>query len=443
MSQSGYTLLGSSSPSNGSVAAGLSAALFRGLSVPIQLVGDSTGVGTSNWFGKLGANLAAAYPAYNVWFRAWNAATQWYDLPTVIASGPSGDSRLAMSGSCAVRYVGTGITGDLDVRVRVAPTLWNKGAVQVLASRWFSTGNQRGWWFGLSTTGTPVMTWTTDGAAGTQVQVFATAGTSGLTNAAPYWLRVTLDVDNGASGNDVKFWTSPDGATWTQLGSTRTTAGVTSIFASTAPYQLGALDSSIGSTFAGDFYWVEIRDTVDGVSLVPPLVDTWDFATSPTVNTVVRAGSPTLLLVNGSETSQNIAYFDNATRRPRMLSPHNVRLVALSTNHNEGVPSDQAYITAYATWVANVKTLLPSVPIVTMAQNPQKSPRSAAEMSVHASRAAALMAWSAGQAGMAGVDTYRAFTDVASQVNSDGVHPSSVGSQAWADYVQRTLLPAG
>lgn len=428
-----------------SPAAGVVASLYRGQSTVIQLIGDSTGVGTTAWFGRLGSAIAAANPSYNVLFRAWNAATQWYDMPSAIQAGPSGDSRITMSGSCAVRHVAASITGDIDLRVRIAPTLWNKGSVQALISKWVSTGNQRSFWFGLSTTGVPVMTWTTDGTLATQVQVFATAGMSGTyPDAQPRWLRVTVDVDNGAAGRTTTFYTSADGVTWSMHGTAVTTAGVTSIFdAASAPYQAGALDSSIGSTFAGDLYWAEARNGIDGVSLVPPLADTWDQATGASTNTVLRAGSPTVLLVAGSETGQTVAYWDNATRRPKVASAHNAKLLILSTNHNEGVTSDQAFIAAYDAWVGNLRTLLPDIPVVTLTQNPQKSPRSTSEIAVHASRGAALAAWSLGNPNVTAIDTYRVFTDVANQVGADGVHPTASGYQAWGDYVYTALLRPG
>ena len=424
-------------------AAGLAASLARQQTAVIQLLSDSTGVGTTSWFGRIGTLLGAKYPAYNVLHRAWNAATQWYDAPTSLQSGPSGDSRITFAGSGAMRWSAAAITGDLDVRVRVLPTSWASGAVQVLAGRWASTGNQRSWWFGLSLAGSPVMTWTTDGASGTQVQVAssvnATAFAASLAAGQPGWLRVTLDVDNGASGNDVKFYTSTDGATWTQLGTTRTTAGVTSVFAGTAQYQIGALDTTVGSTFAGSMYWAEIRDTIDGVSLVPPLPATWDYATNASANTTVRAGSPTLLLVNGSEVGQTVAYWDNSTRRPRALSAHRQDLILMSSGHNEDFTFLPNFVTSFDTWATNVKTLHPFAPMVAVSQNPQQSPRSVNQIQAHAARGAGLMGWAKSRAGVYGIDAYAAFTDLATQVQSDGVHPTATGAQAEADYVLARL----
>src|SRR3546814_4084966 len=56
-------------------------------------------------------------------------------------------------------------------------------------------------------------------------------------------IKVTLDVNNGAAGNDVVFATadSIDG-TYTQLGTTVTNAGVTSVHAGTADLEIGEIN---------------------------------------------------------------------------------------------------------------------------------------------------------------------------------------------------------
>lgn len=70
--------------------------------------------------------------------------------------------------------------------------------------------------------------------------------------AAPLWVAATLDVDNGAAGHDVKFWTSGDGVTWSQLGTTITTAGTTSVSTTgSAVVTVGADSAGTGSMLGG------------------------------------------------------------------------------------------------------------------------------------------------------------------------------------------------
>jgi hypothetical protein len=78
------------------------------------------------------------------------------------------------------------------------------------------------------------------------------------------WIRATLDIDNGAAGNDVKFYTSGDGQTWAQLGTTVTTAGVTSIFGGNASLIVGSIFSGSTQNLVGNIQYVEIRRDIDG-----------------------------------------------------------------------------------------------------------------------------------------------------------------------------------
>lgn len=423
-----------------SAAAGILTALNSGQTAVMQLVGDSTGDVSTEWFGLLGQKIGTAYPNYNILWRPWNSGNQWYDMPTSLQAGPSGESRLTLSGSPMLRYAAAAITGDIDVRGKIAPAQWAKGSIQTVASRYVSSGNQKCFYFGLTSSGLIVLSWSTDGS--TMITKVSTASTTTVfSDASPGWIRATLDVDNGSAQNVVTFYTSSDGSTWNQLGNVVTTAGATSIFnSSTAPYQTGALDTTAGSTFTGDLYWLEIRDGIGGVSLVPPLPGTWDQASSATSNTIVAAGSPTILLVNGSEGGQNIAYFDDAARRPKLMSAHAQNLVLLSSNHNEGTYTTQTFVNAYATWVTNIKALLPNLPLVALTQNPAKSPTAQNGIEVRQRRALALMTYARSQAGVYGIDTYRAFTDVSTQVSSDGIHPTAAGSQVWCNYVYQALF---
>ena len=80
-----------------------------------------------------------------------------------------------------------------------------------------------------------------------------------VTNGEDLWLAATLDVDNGAAGRTIRFWTSTDGVTWTQLGASVVQAGVTSIFNSTAAIGIGSRDSGTLDRLAGKVYYAEVR----------------------------------------------------------------------------------------------------------------------------------------------------------------------------------------
>lgn len=137
------------------------------------------------------------------------------------------------------------IVGDIDIRARVALDDWTPAAVSALVAKYVSTGDQRSYRLYVSADGKLHLAWSPNGTSPSVIDVASTVAT-GVTDGATKWVRATLDVDNGAVGNDVKFYTSDDGTAWTQLGTTVTTAGVTSIYAGTAPGEIGAYS---GGTF--------------------------------------------------------------------------------------------------------------------------------------------------------------------------------------------------
>ncbi len=149
------------------------------------------------------------------------------------------------------------ITGDIDIRVKAAATDWTPSAFRHFAAKRPGTG-QDSWLFRFHTTNVLEFDWTEDGS--TFKQALSTAAPV-VADGATKWLRVTLDVNNGAAGRDIKFYTSDDGTTWTQLGSTVTQAGTTSIFDGNGAVTIG---HNSGEAFAGKAYYFELRNGIDG-----------------------------------------------------------------------------------------------------------------------------------------------------------------------------------
>jgi hypothetical protein len=152
------------------------------------------------------------------------------------------------------------VTGDLDLRAKIALDDWTPAAQTTLLGRWNNPNPC--YQFYVNTAGQLVLRWSANGTA--TVATIASTSPSGITDGATKWVRATLDVDNGASGNDVKFYTSDDGTTWTQLGTTVTTAGVTSIFAGTTPVEIGSQALGTANPAKGKFYRAQILNGIDG-----------------------------------------------------------------------------------------------------------------------------------------------------------------------------------
>lgn len=128
--------------------------------------------------------------------------------------------------------------------------------------RWQVSNNSGAMSVQLSTTGSDTIT------------VTSTANLT-LVVGTPLWTKVTVDVDNGAGGYDVKFWyaaldktTYAEPTSWTQLGSTVTGAGAISLYTS------GTLRLDVGTFFNGSFgqwrcniYRYIYRDGIDGTEV--------------------------------------------------------------------------------------------------------------------------------------------------------------------------------
>lgn len=166
------------------------------------------------------------------------------------------------------------ITGDIDVRALLAADDWTPAAPggELIISQRSGTAN-RGWWFYVNQPdGVLAFGWSSTGsspiaALSTVAPVVADGGL--------LWVRATLNVDNGASGKAVKFYTSnqsvetdPAAIVWTQLGTTVTSAGVTSIFDSTANVEIGTDDAFFG--LHGKVYYAEIRNGIGGTIVANP-----------------------------------------------------------------------------------------------------------------------------------------------------------------------------
>lgn len=155
------------------------------------------------------------------------------------------------------------ITGDIDLRIRLSTTDWTPSEADTFIAKRANSSDQISYIFRNDTSGNLVLLWTVDGAIGSLITKTSTSSVS-FDSGHIAWVRATLDVDNGAAGNDVTFYTSIDGSTWTQLGSTVTTAGTTSIYDSTSIVEIGAQRTGQGNLLSGNVYYAEIRNGIGG-----------------------------------------------------------------------------------------------------------------------------------------------------------------------------------
>lgn len=164
------------------------------------------------------------------------------------------------------------IVGDIDMRVAVAMDDWTPAASSALISKYTATGDQRSYLLQVTTGGNLRTFWTADGV--TALNMASTVAPT-VSDGAILLVRCTLDVDDGAGNRVAKFYTKTataatafsglaDDTGWTQLGTTVTTAGTTSIFSSTAVLEVGTEAVGTTNVLAGRVLAAELRDGIDG-----------------------------------------------------------------------------------------------------------------------------------------------------------------------------------
>lgn len=160
------------------------------------------------------------------------------------------------------------ITGDLDIRFEADLDSWRDS--MDLVGKWTTTGDQRSYRFRLLSSGLLRLSHSTDGTSGGVLEVDSTVPvpiTSGRLA-----VRATLDVSNG--GNRVREFFVSDSidGTWTQLGDTVTTAGTTSVFASTATLHVldNPNDSGITSLIRGRVLAAAVLNGIGGTEVANP-----------------------------------------------------------------------------------------------------------------------------------------------------------------------------
>lgn len=446
-------LAAASGAQRGGAFLGLATALRDGnQSFAVQATGDSTTVPDTAWFRLLANTYSVKFPKLAHQYRKWNEGLSDFDPPIALTS-PSGTRRalVVAAGTANQRsgpqLAGPNITGDLDVRVNLRMPSYAPGETQAIAGKWTNDAS-RSWLFLIGPTGLLRYNWfaadgTTIGDKQATVALTAPDNTD-------LWVRVVHDIDNGASGNDVKFYTSTDGATWTPVGSTITSSGTTAITPSTSRYTLGKRGSN-ALTAGTRLYEVQVRDGIGGPNLVPHLPEHW--ARSIGAYEPTLEGTPVVTWLMAGRSGGGLGYDYNTpidsppgttayylTQYQRQMSPNFGQLATFfSTGHNEYNSGGALWAARLGAWVSAVTADKPLTSRVVLTQNPRVE--SVAEPDGHKKRRAQTLAWGRQFPGVDVIDTYQAFLADGRPLNvlvnpADGVHPTGTGYQVWAAAIQ-------
>jgi hypothetical protein len=172
-----------------------------------------------------------------------------------------GDVELAGTNMCGdgVRCPQTAalaLTGDLDVRLDLEPESWRQE--QALAGVAVSSSLTTPWKLSLLDDGRLEFR-RYDGST----QHTYTSTETVPTTSSRRSIKVTLDVDNGASGSDVVFYTAEDSfnGTWIKLGDTVTNTGTTATSFSGGALCVGHVGGQNTPALHGSVYNFELRNS--------------------------------------------------------------------------------------------------------------------------------------------------------------------------------------
>ncbi|MBO0917542.1 hypothetical protein [Streptomyces laculatispora] len=183
-------------------------------------------------------------------------------------SVPGSESYLALDGTMAgvattPDTAALDIVGDIDIRVE-ATADWYAAGSQGLVGKWNSAAAQRSYLLRLED-GKLSLNWSTAGT----VTLFVSQLLPTLPRRAA--LRVTLDVNNGAGGfTCAMYWAESLSGPWTAIGSPVSVAGVTSIYAGTAPLEVAPLAATGVLPPLGRVHRAEVRSGIDGTAVASP-----------------------------------------------------------------------------------------------------------------------------------------------------------------------------
>lgn len=129
------------------------------------------------------------------------------------------------------------IAGDIDVAVRMSMNDWTPSTTTFIGKYAVS---DESFYIQITSTGGMTFAWRAGGSP--SVATVSSTANLGFVDGTTNWVRVTVDVDNGAGQSETKFWYAADSSeypsSWTQLGTTRL-GSITSIRVGTAPLLIG------------------------------------------------------------------------------------------------------------------------------------------------------------------------------------------------------------
>lgn len=418
--------------------------LRRGRSASWLLAADSTSNASDEWAYRFMQAVAAQNPALNVVSQEWSIATQSYGHPVVVQTGSGGQEYMQFTtppgGTTTPPSIGptAAITGDFGAAVQITADDWTPSALQLLL-RLGNAGDNNVFWLAINTSGTLRCTYNTNAGANADDQTATSSvALSGVTDGVTkLWVGFTYDRDNGAGGSDFKFYTSTDGVTWTQLGTTVTKSSNNLIRTNGAAnsWWLGGTGASF--PFVGKVFAVRVLagspSLTTGVYQIPEEIGAWSIGHETYQSFVGQ----TLWFYNASLSGQTLDYHtETAARTASICLNPRTPFVLFSSMHNYGSNVGATYRGLLDTAMTAFATALPNATFAGSTQNPQIAPRTLQNQLNQDQRARDFVQWCR-KNGIGCINGYEAFVGsnlaLDTLIGADGVHPNTTGSDLWRD----------
>jgi hypothetical protein len=200
------------------------------------------------------------------------------------------------------------ITGDITIDCHAALDDWTPASESGLVTKWDIGSANRSYILSVLPSGVLRFYKSGDGTAAQNVD---SSVTTGAADGSALWCRASVRVSDGR----VRFYTSSDGAAWTQLGTDRTiTAGA--ILDGNAPLAIGAWHNTapaLAGMTAGKFYAAKVYSSDLGSSSGTPVFD-WRAAdmVEPFATVAERSVNAATVTVNRSTTGRKTAVVDRS-----------------------------------------------------------------------------------------------------------------------------------
>lgn len=165
------------------------------------------------------------------------------------------------------------ITGDIDVRMDLHPESWRdeQMLIGIASAQSDPTDPKASWSLHLDSDGR--LNWLHSPAAGGTVSYLSTQA---VPNLGRQIVRVTIDVDNGASGSTATFYTATaDSTDWIQLGDPVTNTGTTDLSYTGGALSIGHVSSKDERGIHGRVFAVVVAEGINGTARAFP-----DFTTA-------------------------------------------------------------------------------------------------------------------------------------------------------------------